>query len=92
MKIFTFHKRKGQSKARGNFTNTATCRNKIPAIFLWIFAIVRGILKFVSFCSTMSRGTSLDALRNPGWEKLVSAFDTSRMPSAFFPAFCWPPT
>jgi hypothetical protein len=41
--------------AQGDYSSTATCRAKIPAIFRGIFGFFRGISKFLFIYSTISR-------------------------------------
>ena len=55
----------------GYYPTTANCRTKSCDISrdIWHFY---GILHCFGVCSMLSRGTSNDVLRNPGWDTLVS--------------------
>lgn len=62
MKTFTGQKTKRLLIAHGEYSSTAPCWTKVPAIFRGTF----GILEYLFIYSTISGGTPNDVPRNPG--------------------------
>jgi hypothetical protein len=64
------NKTKRKVEAHGEYSSTAKCRTKIPAIFRGVFGILRGIPKLLFMYSTTPRGAPNNVLWNSGWEAL----------------------
>jgi hypothetical protein len=54
-----------QTGKHENYSNIVNCRTKIPSIFQGLFTTSRGISKFLSIYSTISRGTPNDIQAKP---------------------------